>query len=111
MSSSPNNLYPCKLISNTTPHDTFSLGLLKPDCEERGLTNLIFEMIQEAGLKIVAIKTVLLTKQDVEIFYTGCRNESFFSDLSLFLRSAPITAYIVSGNNAIETLNKLELGE
>lgn len=84
-----------------------SLGLLKPDCIQRGLTDTILEMVRRTGLKIVAIKTLTLTKENIEIFYANCRNEDFFDGLSEFMQSGQVIAYIVQGENARAVLTEL----
>lgn len=86
---------------------SFSLGLLKPDCEERGLVEKILVMISDAGLEIVAIKRLLLTTNQIDIFYKRCKNDDYFDAMSSFLRSGYVTAYIVHGDDAIGRLNKL----
>lgn len=85
----------------------YSLGLLKPDCIQRGLTETILEMVRTTGLKIAAIKTLTLTKEDVEIFYKDYRDDDYFDSLLQFMQSGPITGFIVKGENAIEVLNEL----
>lgn len=87
--------------------EEYSLLLLKPDCAKRGLTETILKMVLSTGLEIVAVKTLILKVSDVEIFYKNCRKEDFFTGMSLFLQSGPVTVYVVKGENAINVLNKL----
>ncbi|HWZ09661.1 MAG TPA: nucleoside-diphosphate kinase, partial [Xanthobacteraceae bacterium] len=46
---------------------TFSI--IKPDATARNLTGAINAMIEEAGLRIVAQKRVLITRAQAETFY------------------------------------------
>ncbi len=85
----------------------YSLGLLKPDCGRRGLTGTVLEMVRTTGLKIGAIRTLTLTKEDVEIFYKNYRGDDYFDDLLQFMQSGPVTGFIVKGENAIEVLDEL----
>jgi len=85
----------------------YSLGLLKPDCIQRGLVETILAIVKATELEIVAIKTLTLTKKDVEIFYEDSRNDDYFDDHSQFMQSGSVTAFIVKGENAIEILNEL----
>lgn len=85
----------------------YSLGLLKPDCIQRGLAGTILEMVRTTGLKIVAIKTLILTKENIEIFYKDYRDDDDFDSLLQFMQSGPITGFIVKGENAIGVLNEL----
>ncbi|MDP3052334.1 MAG: nucleoside-diphosphate kinase [bacterium] len=85
----------------------YSLGLLKPDCIQRGLTETILEMVRATGLEIVATRTLTLTKENVEIFYKGYREDDYFDSLLQFMQSGPVIGFIVKGENAIEVLNEL----
>lgn len=85
----------------------YSLLLLKPDCIQRGLAEIILAKVRAAGLEIVATKTLKLTKKDVEIFYKDVRNDGYFDGLSQFMQSGPVTGFIVKGENAIAILNEL----
>jgi len=85
----------------------YSLGLLKPDCSQRGLTETILEMVRATGLEIATIKTLTLTKEDVEIFYKNIQNDDYFDSHSQFMQSGPVTVFIVRGENAIEILSEL----
>lgn len=85
----------------------YSLGVLKPDCSQRGLTEVVLEMVRATGLEIVAIKTLVLTKEGMEVLYKDSRNDDYFNDFSQFMQSGPVTGFIVKGENAIEILNEL----
>jgi len=85
----------------------FSLGLLKPDCVAHGLTARILRLVLAKGLKIVAVRTVRMTDQDVRVFYDKIHDEDFFPGLSAFLQSGVSIAYIVYGEDAMGVLNEL----
>ena len=86
---------------------SFSLGLLKPDCQSRRLIDKILHMIVDAGLEIVAIKTVRLNSTQIKAFYSQCIGEDYFEEMSSFLQSGYVTAYIVRAEDAISRLNSL----
>ena len=46
-----------------------TLSLIKPDAVQRNLTGEILAMIQGAGLKVVALKMIHMTKAQAEGFY------------------------------------------
>ena len=60
---------------------TFSI--LKPDATERNLTGAINAIIEKAGLRIVAQKRVLISRQQAERFYAVHRERPFFVNWSI----------------------------
>ena len=78
---------------------TFSI--LKPDATARNLTGAINAMIEQAGLRIVAQKRVLITRAQAEQFYGIHRARPFFGELVDFMISAPVVVQVLEGENAI----------
>jgi len=78
---------------------TFSI--LKPDATERNLTGAVNAMIEQAGLRIVAQRRVLMTKAQAETFYAVHRERPFFRDLVEFMTSGPVVVQVLEGENAV----------
>ena len=78
---------------------TFSI--LKPDATERNLTGAINAMIEQAGLRIVAQKRVLITRAQAERFYAVHKERPFFGELVDFMISGPVVVQVLEGENAI----------
>jgi nucleoside-diphosphate kinase len=78
---------------------TFSI--IKPDATERNLTGAINQMIEAAGLRIVAQKRLRLTRDQAESFYAVHRHRPFFPELVAFMTSAPVVVQVLEGDNAI----------
>ena len=78
---------------------TFSI--LKPDATARNLTGAINAMIEQAGLRIVAQKRVLITRAQAEQFYGIHRARPFFGELVDFMISGPVVVQVLEGENAI----------
>jgi nucleoside-diphosphate kinase len=78
-----------------------TLSLIKPDATRRNLTGVINARLEEAGLRIIAQKRLLLTRQQAEQFYAVHRERSFFNELCEFMSSGPIVAQVLEGENAI----------
>lgn len=66
---------------------TFSI--IKPDAVERNLQGEIMAMIQAAGLRIVGMKMIHLTKAQAEGFYAVHRERPFFASLTEYMCSGP----------------------
>lgn len=78
-----------------------TLAIIKPDAVSRGLTGDILKHIHDAKFKIVAIKTLRLTKPEAEGFYAVHRERPFFKDLTDFMSSGKIVVMALESENAI----------
>ncbi len=84
-----------------------SFGLLKPDCLQRGLQKEVIALIESAGLKIVAMKTVRLTRAQVDAIWPGCKPMGFYEEMVAFSSSSDCIVFIAEGENAIGRLSAL----
>lgn len=84
-----------------------TLALIKPDAVERGLQGEIMAMIQAAGLRIIAMKMLHLTKTQAEAFYAVHKARPFFQSLTTYMSSGPIVALCLEGENAIQRYRDL----
>ena len=78
-----------------------TLALIKPDAVGRGLEGEILSRIHKAGFRIVAIKTMRLTKSEAEGFYAVHKGRPFFNDLTNFMSSGKIFAMVLEADGAI----------
>jgi nucleoside-diphosphate kinase len=78
-----------------------TLAIIKPDAVDRGLTGDILSRIHAAKFKIVAIKSLRLTKPEAEGFYAVHRERPFFGELTDFMSSAKIFAMVLEADGAI----------
>ncbi len=78
---------------------TFSI--IKPDATNRNLTGAINDVIEKAGLRIVAQKRVLWTQDQAKEFYAEHSERPFYGELVEFMTSAPIVTQVLEGENAI----------
>lgn len=78
---------------------TFSI--IKPDATKRNLTGAINKLIEEAGLRIIAQKRILMSEGQAEGFYAEHKERGFFRDLVSFMTSGPVVVQVLEGENAI----------
>ncbi len=78
---------------------TFSI--LKPDATARNLTGAVNQMIEAAGLRIVAQKRIRMTRDQAETFYAVHKERPFFGGLVEFMTSGPVVVQVLEGENAI----------
>lgn len=84
-----------------------SFGLLKPDCLKRGLEKDVIALIESAGLDIVAMKKVRLTRAQVDAIWPGCKPMAFHEEMVVFSTSNDCMVFIVEGEDAIGRLSAL----
>jgi nucleoside-diphosphate kinase len=78
-----------------------TFAIIKPDAVGRGLQGEILARIHKAGFKLVAIKTMRLTKAEAGGFYAVHRERPFFGELTDFMSSGKIFAMVLEAENAI----------
>ena len=86
-----------------------TLSIIKPDATKRNITGLINSYLEERGLRIVAQKRVILTKEKAEEFYKVHRDRPFFAELVNFMISGPLVVQVLEANNAV-ALNREVMG-
>jgi nucleoside-diphosphate kinase len=78
---------------------TFSI--IKPDATRRNLTGAVTKMLEDAGLRVVASKRILMSREQAEGFYGVHRERPFFNDLVTFMTSGPVVVQVLEGENAV----------
>ena len=84
-----------------------SLILIKPDAMERGLAGIIISRLEKQGLKLVALKMLLMDKALAKQHYAIHTSKPFFKGLVNYISSAPIIAAVFKGEGAVEVIRKL----
>ena len=79
-----------------------TLALIKPDAYAAGHQGAIIARIQEAGLRVVGLKVLHLTRPQAEGFYHVHSERPFFGDLCTFMTEGKIVAMVVEGDDAIK---------
>ena len=78
-----------------------TLSILKPDATRRNITGRINAKLEEAGLRIVAQKRLLLSQAQAEAFYAVHRERGFYRDLVTFMTSGPVVVQVLQGEDAV----------
>jgi nucleoside-diphosphate kinase len=84
---------------------TFSI--IKPDATERNLTGAINQVIEKAGLRVVAQKRVLMSRREAETFYAVHKERPFFGELVAFMMSGPVVVQVLEGENAVQRYREI----
>jgi len=81
--------------------------LVKPDGLQRGLIGEIISRFEKKGLKLVGLKMLNMTDEQLSDWYAEHKDKSFFGDLKSFMGSMPIVAMAWEGIDAVPVVRKL----
>ncbi len=79
-----------------------TFAIIKPDAVSRGQQGEILSRIHKAGFKIIATKSMRLTKEEAAGFYAVHKERPFFSELTNFMSSGKIFALVLEAEGAIQ---------
>jgi nucleoside-diphosphate kinase len=79
-----------------------TLSIIKPDAAAKpGVAGEIQSRFEKAGLEIVAMKKMRLSKEMAEGFYAVHKERPFYAELVAFMTSGPVVVSVLQGENAI----------
>jgi nucleoside-diphosphate kinase len=79
-----------------------TLSIIKPDAAAKpGVAGEILSRFEKAGLEIVAMKKMRLSKEMAEGFYAVHKERPFYAELVAFMTSGPVVVSVLQGENAI----------
>jgi nucleoside-diphosphate kinase len=78
-----------------------TLSIIKPDATKRNLTGRINAKLEEAGLRIVAQRRVLLSREQAGQFYAVHRERPFYDELRTSMSSGPVVVQVLEGEDAV----------
>ena len=87
-----------------------TLVLLKPDAVKRGLMGRIISRFEDAGLKVLGSKMVLINEEFGKKHYSDIaqrRREKVLQVLLKFMTTGPVLALCLEGISAVENVRKL----
>jgi len=78
-----------------------TLSIIKPDAVKKNVIGQILARFEGAGLRVVALRMMHLSRAEAEAFYAVHRERPFFKDLVDFMVSGPIVVQVLEGEGAI----------
>jgi nucleoside-diphosphate kinase len=84
-----------------------TLVLLKPDAVQRGLIGEIIQRFEKAGVKIVAMKMVLIDSKFAKKHYEEHVEKSFYPGLEALITMGPVVAMVMEGIESISLVRKM----
>ncbi len=84
-----------------------TLVLIKPDAFAKHYSGEIIRRYEDEGFKICALKMMWMTKNLASKHYAEHIGKPYYEDLAGFMTSGPILAMVLSGDDAIARIRKL----
>ncbi len=78
-----------------------TLSIIKPDAVAKNVIGQIESRFENAGLRLVAMKMVQLSREQAEGFYAEHKERPFFADLVAFMTSGPVVVQVLEGEGAV----------
>ena len=78
--------------------------MLKPDAVQRCLAGEIIGRFERKGLKLAALKLMIISREMAERHYGEHVGKPFFNDLVNFITSGPVVAMVWEGQNAVQVV-------
>lgn len=84
-----------------------TLIILKPDAVQRGLMGHILSRFERKGLRVVAMKMMMVPRQIAEQHYAEHKERPFYPGLIEFVTGSPVVVLAIQGVEAIAVCRKL----
>ena len=81
--------------------------LIKPDAVLAHKIGEIIARFEKAGLKISNLKMLTLAPEVLALHYAHLLDKAFYPELEGFMRSSPVVAVALSGDNAVSAVRAL----
>ena len=81
--------------------------MVKPDGIQRGLCGEIVTRFEKKGLKLVAMKLMVIPKATAEKHYGEHKGKKFYDSLISYITSGPVLAMVWEGENAVSVCRNM----
>ncbi len=79
----------------------------KPDCVAKGLNGEVLKRLEAEGFRVRGIKMLQLTDALLQEHYSHIADKPFFPEVAGFMKSKPVIAVALSGENVIAHVRDL----
>ena len=76
--------------------------LIKPDGMQKKVVGKVIDRFERAGLGIVTLKMLRLTREILEIWYAHHKDKPFFDDVCQQMMATPVVAIVLEGDGAVQ---------
>ena len=83
-----------------------TLSIIKPDAVKKNAIGGIIKYMEEAGLRVAAMKMLHLSAEEAGRFYIVHKERPFYKDLMTFMSEGPVVVLVLEGEDAIARLRQ-----
>lgn len=84
-----------------------TLSIVKPDGTSKNVIGEVLKRYENAGLKIVGLKMIYMSRTQAEGFYFVHRERTFYGSLTDFMSSGPCVVMAIEGDSAISKVREI----
>ena len=84
-----------------------TLSIIKPDGVSKNLIGEVVRRLEGAGMKIIAMKMIRMTKDQARGFYKVHEGKPFYESVTDFMSSGASVVMVLEGEDAISRYRKL----
>lgn len=84
-----------------------TLSIIKPDGVKKNIIGKIISRFEDQGLRIVALKKTVLSKNEAGKFYIIHKDKPFYDSLTRFMSEGPIVVMVIEGQNSISKVRDI----
>lgn len=84
-----------------------TLILLKPDCVSKGLSGEVLNRFEKESFRLRGLKMIQLDDAVLREHYAHIVDRPFFPEVADFMKSKPVVAVALSGDNVIQRVRDL----
>ncbi|MBI5599628.1 MAG: nucleoside-diphosphate kinase [Deltaproteobacteria bacterium] len=84
-----------------------TLSIVKPDGVRKNLVGAVIGRFEKAGLRVVGLRMLSITKKEAEGFYAVHRERPFFQSLTSFMSSGPVAVMALEGEGAVKKVRDI----
>lgn len=81
--------------------------LIKPDGMKKKIVGKIIDRFEREGFDLIGLKLIKLTQEQLDIWYAHHKDKPFFQELSEFMKSSPMVALVLNGDNTVNRVREV----
>lgn len=81
--------------------------MVKPDGVRKSLAGEVIRRYEQAGLKLIGLKMMRLSRERAEELYSIHRGKPFYDELVEFIMSGPVVPMVLEGDNAVSRVREI----
>lgn len=84
-----------------------TLSIIKPDGVSKNIVGEVISRFEKNGLRIAALKKIVLSKEEVGVFYMVHKERPFYDSLTTFMCEGPVVVLVIEGASAISKVREI----